>query len=293
MIRKKYVGGLGALGSWASGGMVSSKTQEHEEAEARARDVGIHRDSILWFLRQRLELCCRTQQDMMEARLTREMEKSRSMLSRAGIAGDFAEFPPSARRLSQTAPAGQIPTSDDDGQFPSQGLTDEQIQMFEEGNQDMMKHFESSLDKVRYVSMRLPMSLGTLHPCWGCVCTRVTSATTTPWGNRWFFGTYRLTHSLTEPLRSHYWKYPSYNRCSSTTLQRNQPISNNWCQTRFRQRKMLVAVTRNLKKPHSERAQPSIPSLRQEGYARFWSFGILYSEVLQLREEEGVFFRAT
>ncbi|KAL4729501.1 hypothetical protein ACLX1H_003921 [Fusarium chlamydosporum] len=149
MIRKKYVGGLGALGSWASGGMVSSKTQEHEEAEARARDVGIHRDSILWFLRQRLELCCRTQQDMMEARLTREMEKSRSMLSRAGIAGDFAEFPPSARRLSQTAPAGQIPTSDDDGQFPSQGLTDEQIQMFEEGNQDMMKHFESSLDKVR------------------------------------------------------------------------------------------------------------------------------------------------
>ncbi|RFN43373.1 hypothetical protein FIE12Z_12403 [Fusarium flagelliforme] len=148
MIRKKYVGGLGALGSWASGGMVSSKTQEHEEAEAKARDVGIHRDSILWFLRQRLESCCRTQQDMMEARLTREMEKSRSMLSRAGIAGDFAEFPPSARRVSQTAPSEKIPMSDD-GQLPSQDLTEEQIQMFEEGNQDMMKHFESSLDKVR------------------------------------------------------------------------------------------------------------------------------------------------
>ncbi|CAJ0549351.1 hypothetical protein HG530_010135 [Fusarium avenaceum] len=150
IIRKKYVGGLGALGSWASGGMLSSKTEEHAEAEAKARDVGIHRDSVVWFLRQRLELCCRTQQDMMEARLTREMEKSRSMLSRSGvtIAGDFAEFPPSARRHSQADPARQIPMSDD-GQFPSQGLTEEQIQMFEEGNQDMMKHFESSLGKVR------------------------------------------------------------------------------------------------------------------------------------------------
>ncbi|KAI1014787.1 hypothetical protein LB503_003626 [Fusarium chuoi] len=72
------------------------------------------------------------------------------MLSRSGatIAGDFAEFPPSARRNSQTTPAAPIPMSED-GQFPSQGLTEEQIQMFEQGNQDMMKHFENSLDKVR------------------------------------------------------------------------------------------------------------------------------------------------
>lgn len=190
MIRKKYVGGLGALGSWASGGMVSSKTEEHEEADAKARDVGIHRDGILWFLRQRLESCCRTQQDMMEARLMREMEKSRSMLSRAGIAGDFAEFPPSARRLSQTALAGQIPMSDD-GQFPSQGLTEEQIQMFEEGNQDMMKHFESSLDKVRYVSMHLSMAIHT--PLLGCLCTRAPSATATPWGNKPSYRNCKLT----------------------------------------------------------------------------------------------------
>ncbi|KAF5647216.1 syntaxin 18 [Fusarium sp. NRRL 52700] len=149
IIRKTY-GGLGAFGAWASGGIISSKTEEHAEAEAKARDLGIHRDSILWYLRQRLELCCRTQQEMMETRLKRELEKNRSMLSRSGatIAGDFAEFPPSARRNSQTAPTAPIPMSED-GQFPSQGLTEEQIQMFEQGNQDMMKHFENSLDKVR------------------------------------------------------------------------------------------------------------------------------------------------
>ena len=82
-----------------------------------------------------------------------------------------------ARRLSQTAPAGQIPISDA-GQFPSQGLTEEQIQMFEEGNQDMMKHFESSLDKVRYVSVHLSMSIDI--PLLDCFCTMAQSATATP-----------------------------------------------------------------------------------------------------------------
>lgn len=150
IIQKKYAKGLGALGSWASGGVVSNKTDEHAAAEVQARDIGIHRDGILWFLRKRLEFCCRTQQDMMETRLTREMEKSRSMLSKsAAFAGDFADFPPSARRPSQAAASGaNIPTSDD-ALASDQGLTDEQIQMFEEGSQDMMKHFESSLDKVR------------------------------------------------------------------------------------------------------------------------------------------------
>jgi syntaxin 18 len=28
-------------------------------------------------------------------------------------------------------------------------ITEEQMQMFEKGNQDMLKHFESTLDKVR------------------------------------------------------------------------------------------------------------------------------------------------
>lgn len=84
------------------------------------------------------------QQDMMETRLTREMEKSRSMLSNAGASSlDFAEFPPTARASSGPAPAPEYSAD--------HGLTEDQIQMFEEGNQDMMQHFESALDKVRYV----------------------------------------------------------------------------------------------------------------------------------------------
>jgi hypothetical protein len=34
---------------------------------------------------------------------------------------------------------------------PEQELSPEQLQMFEKENQDMLKHYESTLDQVRYV----------------------------------------------------------------------------------------------------------------------------------------------
>jgi syntaxin 18 len=39
--------------------------------------------------------------------------------------------------------------------YPEQELTQEQIQMFEKENQDMLKHYESTLDQVRYVGRAL------------------------------------------------------------------------------------------------------------------------------------------
>lgn len=150
ILRKKYVRGLGALGSWASGGIASSKTEEHAAAEAMGEVIGVHRDGILWFLRHWLELCCRTQQAMMETRLRRVVEENNSQLATAEAAstGGLTAYP-SARRPSH-ATAGQIPTSDG-AQTSSQGFTEDQIQMFEEGNQDMMKLLGSSMEKVRYV----------------------------------------------------------------------------------------------------------------------------------------------
>ncbi|KAK2591976.1 hypothetical protein QQS21_010312 [Conoideocrella luteorostrata] len=151
VIRKKYASGLNALSSWASGGGATSKTAEHAAAEGQAQQTEIHRDGILWFLRKRLELCCRTQQDMMEARLTREMEKTRGML--AAPAGDFAAFPPISEKAWKAATIHENDSDDAasrDMAAPfTQGLTQEQVQMFEEGNQDMMQHYESTLDKVR------------------------------------------------------------------------------------------------------------------------------------------------
>lgn len=143
MTRKKYGSGLSALSSWASGGGALSKTAEHLAAEAQAQQVEIHRDGILWFLRQRLEVCCRVQQAMMETRLAREMEKTRGMLGPP--MSDFADF-------SLALEKGRtLPDSLPDMISSTEGLTDEQVQLFEESNQDMMKHYESTLDQVRYV----------------------------------------------------------------------------------------------------------------------------------------------
>ncbi|KAH7150011.1 hypothetical protein B0J13DRAFT_281001 [Dactylonectria estremocensis] len=147
ILRKKYGRGLGALGSWASGGIASSKTEEHAAAEAKGQVIGVHRDGILWFLRHWLELCCRTQQAMMETRLRRVVEKNNSQLATAEAASTGGLLhPPSARRPSH-ATAGHIPMSDG-AQTSNQGFTDDQIQMFEEGNQDMMKFLGSSMEKV-------------------------------------------------------------------------------------------------------------------------------------------------
>lgn len=149
LIQKKYSSGLGILGSWAAGGAVGKKSDEQLTAEALSEQTSGHRDGVLWYLRKQLESCLRTQQDMMEARLSREWELSRSMLSQAGPSkADFAEFKPTSHATSDDR--------DRDGSAVDQGLSAEQIQMFEEGNQDMMTHFDSALDKVRYVPLPAP-----------------------------------------------------------------------------------------------------------------------------------------
>ncbi|KAH6895599.1 hypothetical protein B0T10DRAFT_221812 [Thelonectria olida] len=149
IIRKQYGRGFGALGSWATGGMASSKTDEHAAAEGKAQVKGLYRQGILLFLRHWLEGCCRTQQNMIETRLARELDRNHSSLAKAEATtlGDLADFAPSARRASQDY-TRHIPMSDD-AQTPAQTLTEDQIQMFEEGNQDMMKHYEGNIVKVR------------------------------------------------------------------------------------------------------------------------------------------------
>jgi hypothetical protein len=145
IIVKKFASGFASLGAWASGGKVGTKTPEHAAAEAKAQQTGIHRDGVLWYLKQKLELCCRTQQDMMETRLNRELEKSRGLL--APHAADFAEFPPTATKWTKHEAADT--RAEQDHYAAPEGLTAEQVQMFEQDNQDMMKHYETTLDKVR------------------------------------------------------------------------------------------------------------------------------------------------
>ncbi|KAI0021604.1 snare-complex protein syntaxin-18 N-terminus-domain-containing protein [Xylariomycetidae sp. FL0641] len=156
LIQKKFVRGLGALGAWAAGGAVTSKSPEHQVAEDCVNTLSSHRDGVLWLLRHRLQECVQTQQEMMEIRISREMEKSRSVLAKShthdnsalrSLTGDHnmgTSMESAKPPAPQSLPADEPPSSNLTGD-----LTAEQVQMFEQDNQDMLKHYESTLDQVR------------------------------------------------------------------------------------------------------------------------------------------------
>jgi len=152
LLRKRLSHGLGVLGSWAAGDNARS---EQATLEAASRQLRAHRESVVWFLRTRLQETARTQQRMMETRLTREMEKTRSVLAKArgpamamgthGTANYSAGKPPANMTLNATG----LPAQEEERRPTLDSITDDQRHMFEKGNQDMLKHLESTLDKVR------------------------------------------------------------------------------------------------------------------------------------------------
>jgi syntaxin 18 len=144
---------MGALGSWAAGGAGQSKSYEQEQEESRANTISQHRESVLWYLRQNLQECGSLQASMMEKRILREVEKSKSVLAKSRTramsdAGGFEGFDtPSSMSNSYSAP--MTAHMESSGSNFEQNLTDEQFQMFEKENQDMLKHYESTLDQVK------------------------------------------------------------------------------------------------------------------------------------------------
>jgi syntaxin 18 len=142
---------LGALGSWAAGGAGHTKPYEQEQEEAKANAISTHRESVLWYLRRKLQECGSFQAAMMEKRIMREVERNRSVLakSRRGAPQLGGHEVPVPVPVAKYAPgASQAETQQYD---PEQELTPEQIQTFEKENQDMVKHYESTLDQVRFV----------------------------------------------------------------------------------------------------------------------------------------------
>lgn len=147
LIRKKYGTKLGALSSWAAGGIGQSKSPEQELAEAKANTITIHRENVLWYLRQKLQQCGSFQAAMMETRIMREMEKNKSVLYKAR-----GQIVPEYTGTSDVpVPAFEYKAHVEE-QFKhnvEDELTPEQLQMFEKENQDMVKHYEETLNQVR------------------------------------------------------------------------------------------------------------------------------------------------
>ncbi|KJR87944.1 snare protein [Sporothrix schenckii 1099-18] len=170
LIRKQYAGpsfrfvGLGA----------SPKSPEQTAAEEAQTQAAAHHESVLWYLRQRLQACGRAQQTMMEARLARMVvETTAASQQQALLVGatnpaprgsggvsasaaaleEEAQWRGASSYASRPGPPGRSGGNDNDG--AEADLTAEQIQMFERGNQDMLKHYETTLDKVRAAEQSL------------------------------------------------------------------------------------------------------------------------------------------
>lgn len=180
-IKKKYGRGLGNLAKkWAAGGAVgvrdSGKSPEHEAAIEAENQIVAHYESILLFLQQRLQDVAKLQKGMMETRLTRDMEKNRSVLAKArgsqlppGLAAEFG-FADSTKSTTSRGSVGEassgVPIEEEEKQRRQQqgdlDLTDEQRQIFEKDNKDMLKHYHTALDKVRTAEKSI-LEISELH----------------------------------------------------------------------------------------------------------------------------------
>lgn len=143
--------GLGALGKWAAGGVMQNQSAEERAEELKARELREHRESILWYLRLKLQKCSQDQASMMEKRIKREIEKKKSILAareERGMPelGGFANAPVPPKASAATTAVSHTQ------QFqPEEELTPEQVQMFEKDNQDMLKHYQETFEQVRWV----------------------------------------------------------------------------------------------------------------------------------------------
>jgi syntaxin 18 len=148
------------LGRWAAGGGVTAKTPEELEEADRRDTIKRHRDGVLWFLQRRLESAGEMQRSMVEVRVNREIERSRSILYKArspGTSGlvDGIGVSGSSNYLSAMDLEKE---QAEERKAMESSLSPEQIQLFEREQEDMLRHYNSELNKIKYMALHPPLS---------------------------------------------------------------------------------------------------------------------------------------
>jgi syntaxin 18 len=157
--------GLGALGRWAAGGAAVPKTEEEQTEEAREEGIKLHREAVIYFLQKRLESVSKIQRNMVAVRLERTMERNKSVLYQAGIEAGPLGFGSSGIEGqpgfsgSSYGSVNAIELEEESRERQDRALdsllSPEQMQMFEREQNDMVKHYNSELQKIRYVSLNI------------------------------------------------------------------------------------------------------------------------------------------
>ena len=176
-LKERSKGGLGGLARWAAGGAVTSKSPEEEREEAARKTIAAVRESIILFLQGRLQEASTVQSEMMEVRLGREVEKSKSVLYKSRIGGgipyahddDPNGFPHTTsptkskrNRHSANLSNGSLGPSLSGQQAEDGQLSQDQLQLFAEENHTLLQHYNNQLDQVRSAEKSI-LEISELH----------------------------------------------------------------------------------------------------------------------------------
>ncbi|KAK4499135.1 hypothetical protein PRZ48_009647 [Zasmidium cellare] len=166
-LSKRAKGGMSAISRWAAGGTETSKSPEEEREEEARRTVSAVRESIILFLQRKLEEAGRVQSEMMDVRLSREVEKSKSILAKSAISGGVPQaqdedIPSSANSTKRKRFSAELANGSLEAPAVRQELTQEQLQLFAEENHELLKHYEDQLDQVR-TAERSILEISELH----------------------------------------------------------------------------------------------------------------------------------
>lgn len=116
------------------------------------------REGVLWFLRRGLDGVAGVQRGMVEKRIERVREREKSVLYKsaagAGKGGDVSRTVDVSVSAMQ-APDATVLSEAETARIEAQ-LSPEQLQLFAEENDTMLRHYEDTLGKVQYVMMLLP-----------------------------------------------------------------------------------------------------------------------------------------
>ena len=165
LLRKKHgrhgPGLAGAVGRWAAGGGdgEDAKGEDEREGEERERVLRMWRESVVWYLRRGLGEAGETQRGMMERRVEREVERGRSVLYLAKKGGGMEGLSGGGAAMGVNGGLNGGAVGEGEGGLENQ-LSAEQLQIFAQENNELLRHYEDTLDQVRYVpSLVFPLTL--------------------------------------------------------------------------------------------------------------------------------------
>lgn len=163
-LSKRAKGGMGALGRWAAGGAVTAKSPQEEAEEAKKNTLAAFRAAVIMFLEQRLGEAGKVQAEMMEVRIGREVERSKSALykSRGGANIPYAHDEASGRSKTTNMPGLPEQRDAPESNPDTAELTRDQLQMFESENADLLQYYEGQMEQIS-AAERSILEISELH----------------------------------------------------------------------------------------------------------------------------------